>query len=61
MASVATAPITSVLPSPSRRFAVDMPTLPPAPGRFSTIVVPSLSFTASAKARAETSSGPPGG
>src|SRR5205085_4317265 len=61
MAWVATAPITSVVPSGGDFATASAPRLPPAPGRLSTMTTPSVSLTLSASARATMSSGPPGG
>ena len=49
----------SVRPSGAALATAATPMLPPAPGRFSTITVPSDPFTASARMRAVTSIGPP--
>ncbi|MDT4875950.1 hypothetical protein FQZ97_1113570 [compost metagenome] len=50
----------SVRPSGAALATALTPMLPPAPGLFSTITVPSDPLTASARMRAVTSIGPPG-
>lgn len=60
MAKVSVIPIVSVYPSPGARAAAWVPTLPLAPGRFSTTTAwPSTGVSACAAARLITSVMPP--
>ena len=59
IACVATAAMPRVWPSGADLASSSTPMLPPPPGLFSTITVPRLSFTRSARMRAVASMGPP--
>jgi hypothetical protein len=59
MACVATAEMPMVRPSGAALAIASTPMLPPPPGLFSMMTVPSESFTRSAIRRAVTSMGPP--
>ena len=59
MACDAVVAMPSVWPSGWARATASTPMLPPPPGRFSMMTVPSLSLTCSARIRAVVSMGPP--